>query len=195
MNKPNIVQRVFVVDDEPKVLKAIGKSIEELDCEVVCFETAQACLEALSASNCDLVVTDLSMPEMDGMALLREVKRLKPYVPVIVVTGYGEIPIAVKAVKEGAMDFLEKPLDEDTFLPIVAMALRKSQKMERVGLTDMERDILALVIDGKSNKEIAAQMGRSVRTVENHRYRLMRKLQAENTASLIKIANQLNLKR
>ncbi|NLE29524.1 MAG: DNA-binding response regulator, partial [Phycisphaerae bacterium] len=111
--------------------------------------------------------------------------------PVLVITGFGEIPAAVQAVKAGALDYLEKPLDEATFLPIVDNALKlhetKENKLNQL-LTKTERKILKFVVEGKGNKEIAQLLNCSVRTIENHRYRMTRKLNVDSTASLVRTA-------
>jgi two-component system, LuxR family, response regulator FixJ len=136
------------------------------------------------------------MPEMDGIELLKAVKQFIPQLPVLLITGYGEIPLAVKAVKAGALDFVEKPLDEETFLPMVKTALEQSLMARSSGsqsLTKTERKILEFVVDGKVNKEIAQILECSTRTVENHRYRMMHKLGVESTACLVRKALTVGL--
>jgi two-component system, LuxR family, response regulator FixJ len=182
---------IFVVDDELFICKALRQSLTEHSYLVRTFCRAQECLEALRGADCDLLITDVSMPEMDGIELLRETKKIKPYLPVLLITGYGEIPIAVKAVKAGAFDFIEKPLDEETLLPIVQAALKQNPSAfspEGQPLTKSEQRILSLIVDGNGNKEIAHILGCSTRTVENHRYRMMCKLKVNSTASLVRTA-------
>ena len=118
---------VFFVDDEPQVRKAVGQTLSQLEnCRVQCFGDAGSCLKELKRSDCDLLITDVNMPKMDSLTLLEEAKRIRPDVEILLVTGYGDVPMAVKAVKAGALDFIEKPLNEATFLPVVKAALRKS---------------------------------------------------------------------
>jgi len=183
---------VFFVDDEPSVCKAVGQSLAELPCQFRPFHRGEECLKAVRAGHpeCDLLITDLSMPDMDGLELLKAVRKIRPHLPVLVVTGYGDIPVAVKAMKAGAVDFIEKPLDEGTFVPLVRSLLDRSQaeSSKRPPLTEAERKILNLIVDGKGNKEMAYLLHCSIRTVENHRYRMMRKLNVDGTASLVKIA-------
>ncbi|MDC0357209.1 response regulator [Oligoflexia bacterium] len=188
--------KVFIVDDEPKVLKAISQTVKTLDCNVRCFQSVAECIEGLKQSSCDLLITDVNMPGMDGLQLLQEARKIQPLMPVLVMTGYANIPMAVKAVKYGAFDFIEKPLDEGTFLPLVQSALTRSQSdqpLKGKSLTKAEQKVLKLVAEGKSNKEIAHLLERSIRTVENHRHRLMQKLEAGSTAELVKIAIAIGL--
>lgn len=179
---------VFIVDDEPIVRKAIKGSVESLGARVVCFPTAELCLEALQSEHCDLVITDVNMPEFDGVALLNAIRERHALVPVLIMTGYGSVPLAVKAMQLGAVDFIEKPLDEAILLPRVERFIRQTGvgSAAEEGLSPVEERVLELVADGKANKEIAYILGRSVRTVENHRHRLMKKLGASSTADLVK---------
>jgi two-component system response regulator TtrR len=182
---------VFLVDDEPFLCKALRQTLLEIPCTVRSFFRARECLDALQKAPCDLLITDVSMPEMDGIELLKAVKEVRPQLPVLLITGYGEIPIAVKAVKAGAYDFIEKPLDEDTLLPIVRAALKQNLSIpssEEKPLTKTELRILELIVEGNGNKEIARILGCSTRTVENHRYRMMCKLNVNSTASLVRTA-------
>jgi FixJ family two-component response regulator len=150
----------------------------------------------LRSKKCDLLITDLKMPEKDGIELLIEVKHLAPWVPVMVITGYGDIPTAVKAIKGGAVDFIEKPLVKKTFVRKVKSILQHGVPHDaRMGkpLTRTEASILKLVIEGKSNREIANKLNRSVRTVEVHRSHLMRKLGVDNVIDLIKLGGAMGL--
>lgn len=186
---------IYVVDDEPVVRKAIVQSLTMLPCAVSSFPQAEDCLQELRRKACDLLITDLNMPGMSGMDLLSAVKEHWPYVPVLVVSGFGDIPTAMAAVRLGAIDFLEKPLDETTLLPKVTKALAESSVslVSNNPITEAERRVLELMAEGKTNKEIAGELDRSVRTVENHRQRLMRKLGAATAADLIKIALKAGL--
>jgi FixJ family two-component response regulator len=136
------------------------------------------------------------MPEMDGIQLLQKAKHITPWVPVLVITGYGDIPTAVTAVKGGAADFIEKPLDRESFLRKVNSILQQSPSIHKYTgkpLTDAEKRVLKMVVEGKSNKEIAFYIHRSVRTVEVHRARLMHKLGVDNLIDLVKRAVEMGL--
>jgi len=182
-------KHIFFVDDEPKVREVVGKTLEELGSKVSCFASATDCLEQLGSQRCDLLITDVKMPEMDGMELLAKAKRLAPWMPILVITGYGDIPTAVTAIKAGAVDFIEKPLDKKSYLWKVKSILQQSTFDDSyIGkpLTESEIKVLKLIIDGKSNKEIANLLHRSVRTIEVHRSHLMRKLDVDNVVDLVK---------
>ncbi|MFN8392344.1 MAG: response regulator [Bdellovibrionota bacterium] len=182
---------VFVLDDEPRVLHAIAESVRSICADVKEFSTAEQCLAALKSATCNLLISDVNMPGMDGLALLAVVKQMYPLLPIVMISGVGDIPMAVNAVKNGATDFVEKPIDESTFLPIIEQILSQTDETSTVdlsALTPAEKKVLQLVAEGKSNKEIAQIFNRSLRTVENHRNRLMGKLGAENVADLVKFA-------
>ncbi len=190
---------IFFVDDESQVQKAVKQTLEQLDdCRIECFGNGKSCLRELKRTDCDLLIADVSMPVMDGLELLAQAKAFRPKLSVVLVTGYGDIPMAVKAVKAGADDFIEKPLDEKTFLPIVQAVLERSLELPKPEvdikiLTKKEILILRLVGQGMTNKEIALKLDRSVRTIENHRHRLMRKLGTRNAVDLLKKAINLGL--
>jgi len=182
-------QHVFFVDDKPKVCKMVGRTLKQAGLKVTCFTCAADCLKQLRSQTCDLLITDVKMPEMDGIELLTEVKRIIPSLPVLVVTGYGDIPTAVKAIKVGSLDFIEKPLDRQSFLSAVESALKRNAQPHRlVGdvLTKTETIVLRLILEGKSNKEIARLRHRSVRTIEDHRSHIMHKLGVDNLVDLVK---------
>ena len=142
------------------------------------------------------MITDVRMPGKDGIELLTEVRRLQPWLPMLVVTGFGDVPMAVKALKAGAADFIEKPLDRDTFLEAVQRLLAHSTVPEAMldhSLTRMELKVLNGILEGRNNREIADVLHRSARTVEVHRRHLMRKLRANNVVELLRQAARLRL--
>ena len=192
----NAKQHIFFVDDEPKVRDVVSETLEELGSKVICFASAVDCLEQLGSQRCDLLITDVKMPEMDGMELLAKAKRLAPWLPILVITGYGDIPMAVTAIKAGAVDFIEKPLEKKSFLWKVKSILQQNtfdDSYRGKPLTESEMKVLKLIIDGKSNKKIAHIMHRSVRTIEVHRGHLMRKLDVDNVVDLVKRAAMMGL--
>jgi two-component system, LuxR family, response regulator FixJ len=197
MRKTTAKKKIFFVDDEPKVCKAVSLILSRQCYEVYCFANGPTCLKALLLQDCDLLITDVNMPEMDGVELLTKVKRIRPLLPVLVVTGYGDIPLAVRAVKAGALEFIEKPLKAELFLPTVKLALERSNNLDPLAgqqLTKMETKILILIINEKSNSEIAHLLHRGVRTIESHRNRLMRKLNVHNVVGLVKKAADMGYK-
>lgn len=190
---------IFFVDDEAGIRKIVRLTLEEeLACYVTCFDNAADCLDALNDEQrrCSLLITDIKMPGMDGMTLLSKVRRLRPLLPILVITGHGDVPMAVTALKTGALNFIEKPLDEGVLIPAVQAALKQSANTEEHAgkpLTNSEIEILRLISEGKSNSEMACLLHRSIRTVERHRYKLMHKLNANSSAELTKIAIALGL--
>ena len=180
---------VFLVDDEPSVLNMIGRTLQQANYKVTKFKSAVRCLEKLSVKTCDLVVTDLRMDGMDGMELLRKIRSTAPWVPVIMITGYGEVPVAVEAIKLGAVNFIEKPLEREHFLSIVKTALMQDvfgDSATRKKLTKTEMKVLRLILQGKSNKDIAGDLCRCIRTIEFHRRHIMQKLGVDNLVELVK---------
>ena len=184
---------IFFVDDETQVCRAVSQTLSSQleNCEVRCFDDGDSCLKTLRHTDCDLVIADVNLPGTSGLELLDRVKWGRPQLSVLLFSGYADVPMAVRAIKSGAVDFIEKPLDEATFLPLVKNALKKCHSDDIAKgktLTRSEIKILREVVKGKSNKEIATDLRRSVRTVENHRHRLMHKLGAKNAVDLVKRA-------
>ncbi|MFB0525704.1 MAG: response regulator transcription factor [Phycisphaerae bacterium] len=194
---PNIPkQRIFFVDDEPKVQELVGETLEKAGFRVSCFASAADCLEKLRSHRCDLLITDVKLPGMSGLELLTEVKRFFPCLSVVVITGYGDIPMAVRAIKAGAADFIEKPLEKRTLLSAVKFALEPitaTDPLLRRGLTRAEMRVLHLIMDGKTNKETARVLHRSMSTIEVHRKHIMRKLGVNNIVDLVKRATSMEI--
>jgi two-component system response regulator FixJ len=197
----NAVAHVFVVDDDECIRAALCAILERAKYDCTCFADVAACLEALKsqgrelADGCDLLITDVKMPGQTGLDLLHEVRAAFPWIPVIMMTAYGSIPMSVQAVKTGAFDFLEKPLEEAKLLSLVESALLKEAELHDplVGkpLTRTERIVLCLILEGISNKRIAYILERSERTIEVHRSRIMRKLGVDNLVDLVKKATAM----
>ncbi len=188
-------QHIFLVDDEPDVLKSIALTLRSYRYPVSSFDTAAECLEQLRRRDCDLLITDVKMQDMDGIELLAEVKRIAPYVPVLLITGYADIPMAVKAMKAGAFDFIEKPFNKNNFMQKVEAALKDAgycEPPDNEPLTKVQKKILKLILSGKSNKQIALILKRSVRTVEVHRSKIMRKFEVDNIVELVRKASGLD---
>jgi len=189
------IKNIFFVDDEPGVRKAVRLVVERDGHRVRCFENAVKCLSVLRTAECDMLITDVNMPEMDGVELLRHVKRIRPGLAVLVVSGYGDIPLAVRAVKAGAFDFMEKPLDGERLLAAIRSLSQRSAEENMVGraLTKTENRVLRHLLKGMSNSEIAHRFHRSIRTIEDHRSNIMKKLGVDNVVDLVKTAVQMDL--
>ena len=189
----NIEKHIFFLDDEPTIREVVRETLEDSNFKVSCFSNPIECLEQLRSKKCDLLITDLKMPEKDGIELLMDAHHKAPWIPVLMITGYGDIPTAVKAMKAGAEDFIEKPLDKKNFVRKIKSILEKNvYSHPDLGdpLTKREMEVLKLVIDGKSNKEIAIMFDRSIATVEVHRAHFMHKLDVHNIIDLInRVAN------
>jgi len=189
-------QRIFFVDDEPKIRDVVGETLEEFGFKVNCFACAADCLEQLRFRTCDLLITDVKMPDIDGIELLTEAQRFAPWLPVLLVTGYGDVPMATTAFKAGAVDFVEKPLDRKTLLSAVESVLKRINPLDPIlgkSLTRAEKRVLRLILDGKTNKETAYILGRAVKTIEVHRRRIMRKFGVGNVVDLVKRAAVMGL--
>ncbi len=187
---------VVFVDDEPRICHAVSKTLERVGMSVQCFYRAKDCLSHLAADRCDLLITDVKMPEMDGMELLQEVRERLPWLPVLIVTGHGDVPTAVQAMKSGAADFIEKPLDRDRFLHAVQSLLERNggqAALEECALTRTERKILYQILDGRNSREIATVLHRSPRTIEVHRGHIMEKMGANSAIELLRRAVDMGL--
>jgi len=182
-------KQIFFVDDEPNVREMVGRTLEQADLKVSYFASAAECLKQLHSQTCDLLITDVKMPEIDGIELLIEVRRIIPPLPVLIISGYGDISMAVMALKAGASDFIVKPLDRQSFLSAVESVLKRNtltHPLVNKVLSKTEMRVLRLILDGKSTKEIARLRCRSVRTIEFHRGSIMRKVGVDNLVDLVK---------
>ena len=190
---------VYVVDDDRAVLKALEMLLRSAGKTVRTFDAPQDFLEAVDPSMSGCVVLDINMMGMDGLDVHDELKRRDIQMPVLFLTGHADVPKAVRAMKQGAIDFIEKPFNDEHLLQRVEYALTKAALTshrkaehdalhERLGqLTHREREALNLIIAGHSNKEIAGLMHISSRTVEVHRARLMHKLEADSLSDLVRM--------
>lgn len=203
MSRPR--ETVFVVDDDEAVRDSLTLLLEAEGLATEGFEDAQAFLEAYRPERGGCLVLDVRMPGMNGLELQRELNQAGADLPVIFITGHGDVPMSVKALKAGALDFLEKPFDGKDLLAVIQKAFvqdarrRKEQAAKRkvaerfARLTPREQQVMGLVIQGKSNKEIAAALGVSHRTVEIHRARVMEKTAASSLPDLVAMATVVGL--
>ncbi len=192
----NLKAHIFVVDDNSSMLEVVSLILKSAKFDYTCFTNANDCLQQLRKQKCHLLITDVRMPRKDGIDLVIEAKRIAPWLPVLVMTSYGNIPMSVQAVKAGAFDFIEKPLEIESFLAAVDSALKQSQLTDPVvgkELTKTEKIVLHLILQGKSNREIAQILHRSIRTVEEHRSHIMHKLDVDNVVDLVKRAAAMGL--
>jgi two-component system, LuxR family, response regulator FixJ len=191
---------VHVIDDDEALRESLAFLLRTVKIEVRSHASAAAFLDALPSAQVSCVITDVRMPGLSGIDLLRRLKDLKIDVPVIVITGHGDVALAVEAMKIGAMDFLEKPFDDEVLLASVRSALRqhggeikrhseRSEIESRLAtLSNRERDVLGGLVAGRANKQIAFDLGISPRTVEIYRANLMNKMKAESLSDLVRMA-------
>jgi len=191
---------VYVIEDDQAVLLSLTLLLRTERYAVRTHESARTFLETILQDDSGCVVTDVRMPEIDGLDLLAMMKERRISMPVIVITAYGNIPMAVTAMKRGAVDFFEKPLDGNALLASIRAALTRGHgeqgsdadtQMIRERFTILskrEKEILAGLLKGQPNKNIADELGISPRTVEVHRANLMAKMQATGLAELLKMA-------
>lgn len=196
---------VFVVDDDDAVRDSLALLLETAGHRVETFESGPKLLAALTPERRGCVITDVRMPGMDGLELQQHMLTLQIRLPVIVITGHGDVPIAVRAMKAGAVDFVEKPFADDAILEAVRLALARaaSARMERAPegeihgrlaqLTQRERDVLQAMVTGHPNKVIAHLLQISPRTVEIHRARVMDKMAARSLSHLVRMALQAGI--
>jgi len=191
---------VHVIDDDEGLRESLAFLLRSAALEVRSFESAKAFLDVLPHAIPGCVITDVRMPDMSGIELLRRLKELKIGVPVIVITGHGDIALAVEAMKMGAADFFEKPFDDDLLVASVRAVLRQQEGQTKRGaeraeiehrissLSGREKDVLTGLIEGRANKQIAFDLGISPRTVEIYRANLMNKMQADSLSDLVRMA-------
>ncbi len=191
---------IYVIDDDEAVRQSIEFLLKTVGITVRGFESGQAFFEVLPEIEHGCVVTDVRMPEITGIDVLRKVSEKKPDLPVIIITGHGDVPLAVEAMKLGAVDFLEKPFDDELLIESVRAALsrdadvakRKAEVAEinekLAALSKREREVLEGLVAGKPNKTIAFDLGISPRTVEIYRANLMTKMSANSLSDLVRMA-------
>jgi two-component system, LuxR family, response regulator FixJ len=191
---------VHVIDDDEALRDSISFLLHTAEIEAQTYSSAMAFLEKLPEIGLSCIITDVRMPGISGIDLLKRLKELRMDVPVIVITGHADVPLAVEAMKFGAIDFLEKPFDDEVLLASVQSALKQwsgetKRHMERAavesrlsGLSSRERDVLNGLVAGNANKQIAFDLGISPRTVEIYRANLMEKMHAKSLSELVRMA-------
>jgi two-component system response regulator FixJ len=199
MDEAKSADEIFIVDDEPAVLDALATVLRLGGFEVACFDDGRFFLDAARARTPACIFLDVHLPGQSGLDILKELNAQSYSAPVFIISGQGDIPMAVEAIRNGAHDFIEKPFDAGDVLARVKEALAASaQRQDHAAdpvanfpgheqLTLRERDVLGLIATGASNKEAGRRLGISPRTVEVHRARVMEKLGAKNAADLVRI--------
>jgi two-component system response regulator FixJ len=194
---------VYIVDDDDAVRDSLSILLESAGLTIESFAGADPVLARCAAQVPDCLVTDVRMPGMDGMALFAALTKAGHEMPVIIMTGHGEVPLAVSAMKAGVADFVEKPFTDEAILESIATAVKKHQDRLRVrpasaelqgrldSLTAREREVFDLLVAGDANKIITHALDISIRTVEIHRARVMEKMKAKSLPELVRMALEL----
>jgi FixJ family two-component response regulator len=198
-------QSVFLVDDDRSVLKALSRVLREEGWNVETFESAEAFLAQHDSKSQGCLVLDVTMPGLDGLELQGRLAAAGRHLPIVFVTGHGDIPMSVRAIKAGATDFLTKPVQAQTLVAAIRSAIEQDAalRLERAdtdrlrlrlaSLTPREREVLVALADGRLNKQIAADLGVVEQTVKFHRARIMERMQAKTIAELMHIAARLGI--
>jgi len=194
---------VFVIDDDASMRGALANLVSSVGLESQLFASPQ---EFLAAPRLDVpacLVLDVRLPGMSGLAFQQQLAALGIPIPIVFVTGHGDVPMTVRAMKAGAVEFLTKPFDDQALLDAVHAAIERdrARRHEAAGaaqfqaryreLTEREREVMALVVSGRQNKQIASELGVSVVTVKVHRAQVMRKMEVKSVAELVRIADRL----
>lgn len=197
---PSETSDVFIVDDDPDVRDSAKLLLESAGFKVETFDSAKAFLSSDAVKRRGCLVADIRMPDMDGLELQEELVRRRLPLPIIIVTGHGDVPLAVRAMKAGAIEFLEKPYNEHALIESVRRGLREAASLADeadtakdaaarfAALTDREREVFELLVVGHPNKVIAYKLDISPRTVEIHRAHVMDKMRVRNLAELIRLS-------
>lgn len=196
---------IFVIDDDESVRKAISLLLKSEGYETETYESAESFLNSRKYHGTGCIVLDIKMKNMTGLELQEKLLEKHSDLPIVFITGYGDIPTSVKAMKKGAYDFLTKPFNDEDFLAAISTAVEKSiinfnankEKKaifeEMLTLTEREREILKFIIAGYMNKEVSAYLGIAEQTVKIHRQHIMRKLSVDSVADLVRKAEKADI--
>ena len=195
----------FVIDDDPSMRRSLDTLLRSVGLDVHVFTSAQEFMGAVRPDAPGCLVLDVRLPGMSGLAFQEELVKAGIALPVIFLTGYGDVPMTARAIKAGAAEFLTKPFDEQVMLDAIHGAIERDRARRRdvasltevkarySALTERERQVMKLVVEGRVNKQIAAELGLSLVTVKVHRGQVMRKMRAKSVPELVRMADRLGL--
>jgi len=197
--------RVAIIEDNERVRQALFFQLSTAGFEVTPHCCAEELLDAVDAKEFDCVVADIYLPRMNGLQLQEELNRTVPYASIVFITGHGDLSLGMQAMRRGAVDFLEKPVDDQALLSSIARGAdlsrrRRAEQLQRIELEDLqrsltsrEREVFGLVTDGLLNKQVGTELGTTERTVKAHRASVMSKMGAGSLADLVRMAGRLGI--
>jgi FixJ family two-component response regulator len=195
---------VAIVDDDARIRSALARLVKSVGMRPATFAAADEFLDNASRDQFDCVLTDMRMPGLDGLRLQEKLQQLLPDVSVVFLTGHGQVSASVRAMKAGAVDFLEKPVDDQSVLAAITAAAERTRqaRISRLELLDLqrrfghltprEREVFALVTAGLLNKQVGAELGTGEKTIKVHRAHVLEKMKAKSLADLVRMAERLN---
>jgi FixJ family two-component response regulator len=196
---------VAIIEDEERVRNALAFQLRTASFEVVAYSSAEELLESADAKDFDCVVADIYLPKMNGLQLQEELNRTIPYASIVFITGHGDLSLGMHAMRKGAVDFLEKPVDDQALLSSITRGAqlsreRRLEQFRRIefeeherSLTSREREVFALITTGLLNKQVASELGTTERTIKAHRASVMSKMGAGSLADLVRMAGILQI--
>jgi FixJ family two-component response regulator len=197
---------VFLVDDDTAVLKGLGRLLASVGIRFAAFDSPREFLERFDPAMPGCLVLDVAMPGLNGLELQQALAAKNSELPIVFLTGHGDIPMSVRAMKRGAADFLTKPVDDEVLLAAIANAFERNRALQKAreelaqieqrlaSLTPREREVLERVVTGRLNKQIGAELGTVEKTIKVHRARVMEKMGARTLAELISLAERAGIK-
>ncbi len=196
---------VFVIDDDPSMRRSLDTLLRSVALDVHLFSSTQEFMHAKRPEAPGCLVLDVRLPGMSGLTFQQELAKAGIALPIIFISGHGDVPMTVRAMKAGASEFLTKPFDDQVLLDAINAAIERDRARRRDAasladlkahyreLTEREREVMQLVVTGRANKQIAAELGLGLVTVKVHRGQVMRKMQARSVAELVRMADRLGL--